>query len=388
MRHWIGYPSKSSRGVSSSLRTLLICCLSLVLIQSAPAAPAGNTCSVEQDTRGAFTRPEIPSPYIVARFIDQPRPDAGVDAVRRHFVYEAILGRIASLRLSNATSRSCNFRYDLYGSLDLYFAPLDFFKPGFDECSLSKCAVSLVELLQSMTIEHSAFSQVTAEGVRSARAPENGVPDSLTIGRKWATVEAYRHIYPSGTHAHTFLSLSAEDFSSADYTDFQRWFGHQQALLQRRTETPSGGNVDPPPATDQSSQDRSTDCQKIEVKVRELDIHHHGWGHQSILLVNHGFPAEGLAQIDNLVLRAFCPPHDGSAHILKSEPWLEMADRISCSREGVDKDPWLVIASKKRPVATSVEMKRYAQAVADVLSGQECVHPNLEMILVNFLPQN
>lgn len=384
---WIERLLKVSRGLSF-LRKLLICGLLIVSTQSVPADSAENACSVARDTKGVFTRRDMSGPDIVARFIDLPRSDAGVDAVRRHFVYESILGRIASLRLSDATSRSCNFTYKLYGSLDLYFAPLDFARPGFNECSLSKCAASLVELLQSMTIERSAFSQVVAEGVQFMSEPENEVPNSLYDGQRLATVEAYRHIYEGGTHAHTLLSLRAEDFGSADYNDFQRWFGRQQALLQQRVETSPGVDDVLRSATSPSSQDGSKDCQKTEVKVRELGINHHGWGHQSILLIKHGFHASGADGIDNAVLRAFCPPHAGSAKILDSEPWLEMTGRISCSRESVDRDHWLILASEKRPVATSIEMKRYAQAVAEVLSEQGCVRPDMDMILVNFLPQN
>jgi hypothetical protein len=371
-----------------------VLCLLIVLLMALNSVAAqdiragGNAdhvCRFEENK--AFARRPIPSHQITTKFLTKPHGDADVDQIKKHFIYSAILGRFAAAELSKSSLRQCSFGSTIDPSLDLYFELFSIGQNVHNECSLSRCARSLSDLLQSANIDQQAFQKLVDAIVKAMRRSDSPDPRYLRLGLQRATVEAYRHIYSAGTKERIFADLSPQDFQDIGFDEFISWFKRQQNALRKEDDKAPSLQV---PSVSVLSPAQIGDAQcapNPDVRVEELNIDRQGWGQKSIILINHGYKADGLAGIDNAALRAICPPGQNNLDAVDALPWRDMAGQISCHRERMNRDRWLIVFSKEEPVKTSADMRRYAQAIAQALKADRCVHPELRMFVVNFLQQ-
>jgi hypothetical protein len=352
-----------------------------------PLAVAQDTCSFEESK--AFERRSTPWNWIATKFIAKPDPNADGGQIRRHFIFSHILGKFAATTLYKSSFRRCFFGHMLDASFDLYFELFTIGQNVHDECSLNRCARWLSDLLQSAVIDQQAFSTTVESIVEGIRRSDSPNPRYLRLGVRRATQEAYRHIYPAGTKERILVDLSSQDFLDSGFDEFVAWFRNQQSALRgafdgrelTRRLPPSGQSI-PMSQTEDGYCAASPD-----LSVQELNINNHGWGQRAIILINHAYKRDGVAGIGNSTLRAICHPNDKNLDPLDTWPWSEMAGQISCSRERLNRDRWLILFSKNELTETGANMRRYAQEIAETLRADRCVHPELRIFVVNFLQQ-
>jgi hypothetical protein len=364
---------------------IVLAVLSSVSAQDAPADKvAGGTCSFEGNK--AFARRPSPALEITAKFIAKPDTNADVRQMRMHFIFSRILGRYASTQIYSSSLRRCSFTAELAASFDLHFELNSIGSTVHDECSLTRCAQWLSDLLESLVTDQTAFKNAADGIVKTYRSFDTAHLKNLRhLGMIRAAQESYRHIYRPGTQERIFVDLSAEDFVDLGFEEFDAWFRSQQRALRAAGDRADVPRQPSPGASVSNGQTEDVHCAiNRSISVEELNIDHHGWGQQSIILINHGFKKYGLSGISNATLRALCPPHEKNSDGLDGQPWREMAGRISCSRDGLNRDRWLILFSNEEPVATSAEMRRYAVAIAQALKADQCVHPELRILLANF----
>ena len=364
------------RGIRRATIAGAVCLLALSSAALYPVAAqdraaghtAGGICSFEENE--VFERRPLPGHHITTKLM-KPPANANAQEIKTHFIYSVILGKFARDKVYAASLRQCSFDYEVDASLDLYFELMNIGRTHND-CSLNRCAGLLSNILRTTVIDRQAFIRTIdtiAQRIRRDNSPE---PRYWALGVRQATREAYRHIYASGTNAQILVSLSAEDFLNAEFDAFLAWFKERQSAFLSRKDGQRPLNDD---AYCASSSD---------IGIQELDIDGYGWGHKAIIMVNQGFTADGSLGIGNPKLRALCPPGDGNAGILANSPWREMVGNISCSRERLNRDNWLILSSKEGSVSSAEEMRTYAHAIAQAVKADQCIHPALRIVLVNF----
>lgn len=375
------------RGCPSLAFAVILCFLALandelnpVRAQEAPAGRASdNSCGFE-DNKG-FERRPIGGHHITSKFVTKPDAQADARKIRTHFIYSRILGTYASRQLSSSSLRRCAFTAETDASLDLHFELHGIGSNVHDECSLSRCARWLSDLIETTIIDAQAFSTTTKSVVEAFRSFDSPNPQYLRLGLRRATVEAYRHIYPTGSKEQILLDLSADDFVDLRFGEFTAWFSDQQTALRHAAQTRAA-----PPSN--SSADGASCTALPDLPIEELSINRHGWGQQSIILIKNAFRKDGIDGISNLPLRTICHPNQQNLDDVEdTSAWRKMIGRVSCTRERVNRDRWLILFSKNEPVATSAEMRSYAQSIAGILKGDSCADPGLRIILTHFMQQ-
>jgi hypothetical protein len=99
-----------------------------------------------------------------------------------------------------------------------------------------------------------------------------------------------------------------------------------------------------------------------------------------------GLQLEFIVDIVNATLRDFCNLKGQRLNGTYAFPWNEMRDNITCSRERLNEYRWLLLHATRLP-STSADRWRYAQGIAKTLQADQCVHPDLQVFVLNFLQQ-
>lgn len=346
------------------------------------AGPVTEACSV-QDNK-AFQRRLAPGHEITARFISKPLPNDGADKMKKYFIYSRILGRYASRQLYNYSLRRCSFGPEVAASFDLHFELYSVGNNVHNECSLSYCARLFSSFLESVVIDKASFASTVDAITKSIRDTDSAHLRNFRLGVPRAAREAYRHIYRSGTQERTFIEISADDFHAVTLEEFVGWFSAQQGFL--RSESRSSAPPQQLGSAGTPSSNEAISCEASpKLNVNELNIDHDGWGQNALILIKDGFKESGLSGITNRELRALCPPSEVAPD---DERWQEMASKISCIRETVNQDRWLVLFSKKEAqAATASDMRRYADTIVQALREDKCVRPNTQVLLAIFSRQ-
>jgi hypothetical protein len=381
--NWIGYYRNCLRLSIASLAIVTSVLAQGLLVRSAFAV----SCSFEKNK--AFDRVPVPIHRITAKFLAKPPADADAEQIRRYFIYSVIVGKYSSRQLYDSSLGRCSFGAEVDASLELSFELFSLGRNVHDECSFSKCAQWLSDVLQYSPIDARGFANAVDAIAESRRKSDSYDVKYLRLGVQRATQEAYRHIYAAGSKERILVDLSAEDFVAAKFDDFAGWFARQQAVLQNprndKTSSPQ------PPVSDPGGSAPNTaneDCGTYhDVSVQQLDIDQRGWGQRSIILINHAFESDGVSEINNPTLRAFCHPSDNDGDALDTPPWRDMAGRISCTRERLNRDRWLILFSKTEPVPTAADMAHFADGIARTIGADRCIHPELRILVANFTQQ-
>jgi hypothetical protein len=343
---------------------------------------AGNACGL--DKIKGFERRPVATHQVTANFIAKPDAGADVSEIKKYVSYLHVLAKFSSRQLYKSSSGRCAFGANTDTSPNLHFELFSIGQNVHDECSLRRCARSLSDLIQTAIMDQGGFSQ-TIDALAAAIRRS----DSVDFRYPWlaarnALQEVYRHIYPPGTRERILVDISSDDFLHMRFDDFSAWFKTQQAALRDANDRPGPLAATSPPPTAQTEDLPGGTTRDVDVE--ELSIDSHGWGHQSIILMDHAYEREGIAGIENATLRALCHP-SGKDTELDVEPWREMVGRLSCHREVLGRDRWLSLYSKKEPTATGAEMVRYAQAIAQVLRSDQRPYPGLRVIVAKFSRQ-
>lgn len=302
-------------------------------------------------------------------------------------MYAHVLGRLASTQLFKSSRARCAFGTEIDPQFNLRFELFSIGQNVHDECSLSRCASLPSDLLGSVDIDRRAFSDAVDAVVNAARRYDSADLKSPSVSAKRAATEAYRYIYQPGTKERIYVDLSPDDFLTIGFDEFVSWFrGQQSALRELQSVQESSRRV---PAPDVSSHTKTEDvsCASApDVSIEDLNIDHHGWGHQSIIMIKNGWRHEGILGIDNTALRAICHRDQKDLDSLNAARWSEVVGRVSCAREQMsDRDRWLIVFSNQETAKTGAEMRRYAIESAQAFKTDRCVDPGLRIVVVHFL---
>jgi hypothetical protein len=370
------------RRLSLASIAILTCILTQNLLVRSAFAQA---CTFQNSK--AFDRLPVPAHRIIARFVAKPAANADAEEIREYFIHSLILGKYSSRQLYDSSLGRCSFSAEVDASLDLSFELFSLGRNVHDECSFSKCAQWLSDALQYSPIDARVFANAVDAITESVRKSDTYDVKNLRLGVRRATQEAYRHIYAAGSKERILVDLSAEDFLAAGFDNFAGWFARQQAVLKNLEDNKA--SLPQPPASDPGRSEPRTDNEDCrthhDVSVQQLDIDRHGWGQRSIILINHAFESDGVSEIDNATLRAFCHPSDRDA--LETPPWRDMAGRIWCTRERLNQDRWLILFSKTEPVPTAADMTRFANGIARTIGADRCINRELRIFVANFTQQ-
>jgi hypothetical protein len=234
----------------------------------------------------------------------------------------------------------------------------------------------LSDSLQSKAIDRSEFTNLTRSIVRHSR-PEDSTNIPTRLDRAVAAAsEALRHVYQLGSMEQLLVAPSPEEIESVEFEAFSEWLTAQRdglrnsVLTASPSESPSGPSASSP--VDNCAPARN-------VRVENLTVDHHGWGNQSIILLENGYGHEpGVPpRIENTALRNLC---QGALHRN------ELNGRVACFHwaKSLTDAGWLVMYATKDP---PVDLQRYAQAIAKSVEADGCLHPGLRLLVVNFSNQ-
>ena len=221
---------------TAAVRALCLLIISLAALNSVSAqdAPAdtvaGGTCSFEGNK--AFERRPSPALEITTKFIAKPDTSADVKQMRMHFIFSRILGRYASRQIYSASLRRCSFTAELDASFDLHFELNSIGSNVHDECSLSRCAGWLSDLLGSAVIDQTAFSNTTDEIVKTFRRFDTAHLRNLRLGVSRAVQEAYRQITGRGHKSGRWLIFPQKILWMWDSTSLSRGSGANSARCE------------------------------------------------------------------------------------------------------------------------------------------------------------
>jgi hypothetical protein len=367
----------------AGLLTISVVPLKCAMAQGpAKTESAGNTCNTK--TIKGFERRPTATHQVTAHFLVKPTDGATDGAIRNHIEYLHVLAKFSSRELFKATSGSCAFGANTDTGLNLNFELFGIGQNVHDECSLNRCASALSSLIESAVISPNDFSRTIDDLVAGIRGSQSVGFEYPVLAAGNAVQEVYRHIYSPGAPERILFDISASDFASIRFDNFSTWFKAQQEAL-RNGQAPKGQPAVEPPLSRRSMEDVPV-ATAHDLEVEELNVDHHGWGHESIILIDHAYEREGIFGIENATLRAVCHPKSSNAP-LQAQPWQEMADRLACRREFIGRDKWLCLYSKKEPRTTVAEMMRYAHAIADLFKSDDRVHPGLRVIVAKFSGQ-
>jgi hypothetical protein len=317
----------------------------------------------------------------MANFFVKPAAEASDSEVKHYVEYLHVLAKFASRRLFKASSGHCSFGASTDTSLNVIFELYNIGENVHDECSLNRCVRALSDLIESTPMNPDDFSKTIDELVTQTQRTDAVDFSYPGLAARNALQEVYRHIYSPGTRERVLVDISPNDFTNIHFGDFSAWIKEQQAALRNSQGKKDLSFASPAPSRMQTQDAPVTKA--YDLQVEELSIDHHGWGHQSIILIDHAYEREGIAGIDNHTLRAVCHPNRNGGP-LDLTPWREMADRLACHREFIGRDKWLCLYSKKEPPATSAEMAHYAQAIVDLFKSDEHVPAGLRVIVAKF----
>jgi len=327
-----------------------------------------------------FERRPTSTYQVTTNFLVKPATGTG-DSEKNYVEHLHVLAKFASRQLFKISSGYCSFGSGADANLNLIFELFNIRNNVHDECSLNRCVRALSELIESAAINQTDFSRTIDELATQLRRSDSVDFSYPVLAARNALQEAYRHIYSPGTRERVLVDISPNDFANIRFDDFSAWFKEQQTALRNLAHRGQTAVASLPSIG--STQDTPT-AKTSAVQMEELSIDHHGWGHRSIILIDHAYEHEGIAGVDNQTLRAICHPNANAAP-LDLEPWREMADRLACHREFIGRDKWLCLYSKKEPRATSADMERYGQAIVGLLKSDERIHPGLRVIVVKFM---
>ena len=350
-----------------SLAVAVFVCATLVIPRTAPGEETRRkaTKSAEDSARGR----------VGYRLISRLRPDTGgasPSEIRNHLANENILGQFLTMKL-RSVDRRCSYGFSVDSDFSI---TLEEFHTNADDSLSNECGQRLSSL--SRTVEP---SEIEFDSARKAiadaktRASSRRQSSYLVLGLRSATFEVYRQLYADGTPEKIWLSLDASDFENARYDEFLNWYKRYFA----GTAADAFGVA---PDTPDSAVQHVCKARPIPM-VQQLDIAKSGWGQRAILVVDQGYTADGLAGIANPTLRNLCPPH-----VQTVPPGDVVSDRLrgilSCAREHLGSDKWLVVYSNKTPVASLEEMNDLAQTIAKGLGGETCSETRSRIYIANF----
>jgi hypothetical protein len=104
-------------------------------------------------------------------------------------------------------------------------------------------------------------------------------------------------------------------------------------------------------------------------------------------MIDQGYSGSGAGGIANAALRELCPPYTTDKKTLNFLPD-RLAGRMSCVRDGLEDDRWLVVYSNKQPVATLSEMTALAESLAPALGGETCSDTRARIYIANFMRED
>lgn len=352
----------------------------MTLLANATIATGATSDMCSSSAVTGFERRSAARHQVIARFIARPSDSADAGEIRRFATNLQIFARLSHTRLYKTSSGQCSFGGSMDTSLNLTYELVSIGQNEHDECSFNRCVRALAKTIESAAVSQDDFAGTINGIVQAIRRSDSINFRYPGLAANNALQEVYRHIYLPGTRERTMVDISADDFLKVRFEDFYRWFKIQQTALR-------SGYIEPLSSFSSSSQTADISGSAThEIDVEELNIDHHGWGHRSIILLDHAFEREGIDGIENATLRTFCHPN-GKSTEMKLEPWREMADRLSCHRDILGKDKWLGIFSKREPPATDADMMRYARAIAQLFESDDRPHVGLRIIVAKFLQQ-
>jgi hypothetical protein len=377
-------PKKRIAFVSGAYFSLIICCVALICAsqQAASETNIDDGCvGAEQNKAFEFRLGPSSPPRIIVKFVTRPGADADAAQIRRHVHHWKVMGGY----VSSHSSSQCIFAAGMNSSLvpSFEFSTL---VPQRDRgaCLPRACIQTLSNIFLSAVVDKQAFSTAVDRLAHIARdSNRSDIPTSAYSVRA-AEREAFRQIYRGDTRERIVLDVSAEDYRSVDFDQFTVWLLKQQDALRAVL----NGTAPPvePPSPDQSLQLSPPCSLGPEAPIEQLNVDHHGWGHQSIIMINYSVGGENDNRVISRMLRAFCPHYEVNP-ALDGQPRHEMADRMSCYTIGfAERTQWLV-AHSKRVQQSAVDVQRYAQAMAKTLNAARCSDLRLRIIVANFLQQ-
>jgi hypothetical protein len=255
-----------------------------------------------------------------------------------------------------------------------------------DTCSIKRCAAELVDTIGSATVDELEFHKLINTITREF-PPDDKLKYPLLAAVR-ATAEAYRHIYPRGSREQLFFDLTNDDYRHATLSSFAAWLVQQQNRLRRLAEGESLPMSDEPASfNQQSGNDECVDSR--EVFPQMLDIDQHGWGQRSIIMISGSgvIPRDDdgkITEMPDSMLRTFCDSRQPSGEVFENFPWRDMADRIRCFHERVNRDRWLILYAMHEPL-TGAQMGLYARGIAQAMQAGQCLKSGVRVLVVNFL---
>jgi hypothetical protein len=297
---------------------------------------------------------------------------ASPDEIRNHLANEYILGQFLTTKL-RSVDRRCSYGF----TVDTDFSmTLDTLKTSADESLSNECGQRLSSLLRTIEPNEAEFDLARKRIAAAKMRASSRQSTYLALGVRSATVEAYRELYTEGTPEKIWLSLDAGDFENSRYDKFLDWYD------KRFGGTTADAFSVAPDTPDNLTAQHVCRIRPIPM-VQQLDIAKGGWGQRAILVIDQGYSTDGLAGIENPTLRNLCPPHAQTAPA-DSGVTDQVGGILSCAREHLGKDKWLVVYSNERPVASLEEMKDLAQTIAKSLGGETCSETRSRIYVVNF----
>jgi hypothetical protein len=291
--------------------------------------------------------------------------------IRIHLTNEYILGRLLAMKL-RSIDRRCSYGF----TVDTDFSiTLESLNANADDSLSNECGQQLSSLLRTVEPNEIEFDSARKAIADAKKHVSSRQSTYLALGVRSATVEVYRQLYADGTPEKIWLSLDASDFENARYDEFLNWY-------KRHFDGTTTDAFSVAPDTPDLAVQHLCKARQIPM-VQQLNIAKVGWEQRAILLVDQGYSAAGSTGITNPTLRNLCPPHalTVSAGDVVSD---RLRGILSCAREHLGNDKWLVVYSNEKPVASLEEMKDLAQTIAKGLSGETCSETRSRIYIANF----
>lgn len=303
--------------------------------------------------------------------------------LKKEFAFLIILSKLVFKQFYQSEAKRCLVSYQVDPSFALHFE----FGSGssIDKCAADRCAHTLAKLFVKTRMGEEEFRTSVQSVVKVLRALEKADLRNPILSVDRASIEVFRSIYPTKSRAKIFVDLTERDFIDISFQEYEIWSIRQQTALNSYR----GNNSQPnkPIAESVGRDNEAVNChQDTQFVVREVEINHHGWGHSSIILVNHGFSGSGLSGIKNTLLRQICPPNNRLPADLQNGQARSMREELSCYRRSIGDDRWLVLFSKREPVQSVDRMRRYSEEIRRAAKSELCLHPKTEIIVAKFLP--
>lgn len=337
------------------------------------AGRAEEACKFEL-SREHFDRRSGPALQISASFIQPPR-DADSIQLKQHFLHTRLLGRYLSRQAYTKSSRRCSFlpMIDASGGLDFELVSIN--DRVHDECSLRWCASLIARTLEADGVNPSAFAQAVSlvtDATRRFETPDLRYPKTVASR---AAHQAYLEIYPPESRERIFVDVSSQDYQKVQFADFNVWVAKQR----RQSESDRERQVSPV-TTDQPDNSCS-----MAPDVMRIDVRRPSPGYEAIILLNYGAENVERAQPSSLVLNALCGIGEKPQANLLSEKLSSFSNKISCSREQLHRDRWLLIFGKEYSSPNVSELDQLAHELRGALAALGCSDRRLSIYLAKFL---